>query len=113
MSQLGDRFNEGKLRWSLVDFESLEDMVKVLEFGANKYSEENWKKGLKWREVIESMLRHIIAFLRGEDYDKESGISHIGHIMCNAMFIAYMFKNRKDLDNRFKTNKYEINQTVL
>lgn len=36
-----DRFNSGKLKWSLVDFDSLAGMVKVLEFGAKKYDAHN------------------------------------------------------------------------
>ena len=95
-----DRFNKGKLEWSLVDFESLEDMVRVLEFGAQKYSSDNWKKGLPVREIVESMLRHTFSFLKGEDLDEESGLSHIGHVMCNAMFINYMLKNKPEFDDR-------------
>lgn len=34
----GLRYNTGKLKWSLVDYPSLEPLVKVLEFGAEKYS---------------------------------------------------------------------------
>ena len=37
----GLRYNKEKLKWSLVDFESLEEMVKVLEFGAEKYEPDN------------------------------------------------------------------------
>jgi len=98
----GDRFNAGKLKWSLVDFESLEPMVQVLEYGAKKYSAHNWKRGLKTTEVCESLLRHLFAYLNGEDVDAESNCSHIGHIQCNAMFLAYMVKHRPDLDDRFK-----------
>ena len=99
------RYNEGKPQWSLVDFESLEDLVRVLEFGANKYSPNNWKKGLDNTKIIDSMLRHVFAYLRGEDKDPESELSHIGHIMCNAMFLAYMHKHRPDLDKRDITKK--------
>lgn len=35
----GSRKNKGKLRWDLVDFKSLENLVKVLEKGAEKYTE--------------------------------------------------------------------------
>jgi hypothetical protein len=35
------------------------------------------------------MLRHLIALLDGEELDSESGLPHIGHIMCNAMFHSY------------------------
>lgn len=104
--ELADRYNQGKLQWSLVDFESLEDLVRVLEFGAQKYAPNNWKKGLKTTKITESMLRHIFALLNGEDVDQESGLPHTGHILCNAMFLSYMIKNRPDLDDR-KTNNYE------
>jgi len=40
------RYNTGKLRWSLVHYRSLEPMVRVLEFGATKYSPDNWKLGM-------------------------------------------------------------------
>ena len=35
-SEKGQRFNEGKLKWSLVHFKSLEPMVRVLEYGCRK-----------------------------------------------------------------------------
>lgn len=102
MEKKGKRFNKGKLRWSLVDFPSLEPMVKVLEFGAEKYDDHNWKKGLSTTEICESLLRHLTAYLDGEDSDKESGISHIGHIQCNAMFLAYMMREKKEMDTRYQ-----------
>lgn len=94
------RNNKDKLKWSLVDFNSFEDMVKALEYGAKKYDMHNWKKGLLITEVADSMLRHLFSFLEGEDNDKESGISHIGHIQANAMFLSYMIKNKKNFDDR-------------
>lgn len=83
------RYNEGKPRWSLVHFESLVPMIRVLEFGALKYGRENWKKGLDTKEILESMQRHLAALLDGEEFDPESGLSHMGHIQCNAMFYNY------------------------
>lgn len=99
----GDRFNDGKLRWSLLHMPSLEGAVRVLEFGANKYDDYNWTKGLSVRESSESLLRHMYSFLyKSEDNDEESGMSHIDHIIVNAMFIKYMMNNRPDLDDRHK-----------
>ena len=105
MAEQGLRYNEGKRQWSLVDFDSFEDMVKVLTFGMEKYDKFNWKKGLPVTEICESMLRHIFAYLQGEDVDPESGINHIGHIQCNAMFLSYMHNYKKEFDNRFKDVK--------
>ena len=97
----GEKFNEGKLKWSLVSWKALEPMVQVLMFGAKKYAPNNWKKGVSYTETCESLQRHINSFLEGEDIDKESKIVHIGHILCNAMFLSYMFLFRKDMDNRY------------
>ena len=66
MSQ-GNRFNEGKPKWSLVPQSSLIPMVQVLEFGAKKYGAYNWVKGLSIREICESLKRHLDAFMEGED----------------------------------------------
>lgn len=100
MSKKAMRFNEGKPKWSLVDFKSLEPMVRVLEYGADKYSRDNWKDGLLVREIVESMLRHIFDFLEGEDLDSESGLPHVGHILCNAMFLSWTLENRPEFDDR-------------
>ena len=100
-----ERFNNGKLQWGLVDFPSLEDMVRVLEFGAKKYAPNNWKKGFPTVELSESLMRHLFAYLGGEDNDPESGLPHVGHIMCNAMFLSYMMRNKPEFDNRNRENE--------
>lgn len=128
------RYNEGKLAWSLVSWKALGEMVKVLMYGAHKYSvfeddkggivlgseispeaakklklitsgKDNWRQGLKWTKCSESLLRHVYAFLEGADNDSESGLSHVGHILCNAMFLSYIYLFRKDLDDRTKIVK--------
>jgi hypothetical protein len=86
----GNRYNDGKLKWSYVHFKSLEPMVRVLMFGAQKYEPFNWQKGLKKDEILESMQRHLAKLIDGEANDAESGLSHLGHIQCNAMFYQYM-----------------------
>lgn len=90
------RYNKGKKEWSLVDFKSLEPLVEVLSFGAEKYDKHNWKKGLPVTEIMESMMRHTFALNSGEDLDPESGLPHIGHIMCNAMFISHFLETKWD-----------------
>lgn len=96
----GLRYNDGKLKWTYVHFGSLEPMVKVLMFGAQKYEPFNWQKGLKKDEILESMQRHLGKLIDGEENDPESGLHHIGHIMCNAMFWSYMDKKEKGEFNK-------------
>lgn len=100
----GLRYNEGKPSWSLVDFDSLLPMVDVLMYGKKKYTTKdctgahNWKKGEWTNEIMESLLRHAFALMRGELIDKESSKSHIGHLMCNAMFLEWMLNNKPEFD---------------
>ena len=112
-TSLGTRDNAGKPRWSLVDFDALEPMVRVLEFGAQKYGDNNWKKGLKTTEICESLLRHIIAYLNCENNDSESKLPHIGHILCNAMFLSYMTQFRPDCDTRHSDINKQPNTTKI
>lgn len=107
MKKQGERENEGKLKWSLVSWSALAPMVRVLMFGASKYDDHNWKRGLKYTEVLESMQRHMNSFIEGQDNDKESKLSHVGHILCNAMFLSYMFLFRKDMDDRYKDDNIQ------
>lgn len=118
--EVGFRYNIGKPKWSLMHYKSMEPMIRVLEYGAHKYTlyededgniikgsevtqqevidrklkvhltgKENWKKPLDLVEIMESMQRHVAAIMDGEEFDSESGISHMGHIQCNAMFYNY------------------------
>jgi len=103
------RYNQGKLKWSLVDWKSLEPMVRVLEMGAKKYAPYNWTKGMPVTEVSESLLRHMYAFLEGENYDKESNIEHLGHVMCNAMFLIHIMREKPEFDDRTIINKQNDN----
>lgn len=90
------RYNHGKPQWSLVHFGSLEPMVRVLEFGAQKYSTDNWKSGFPDKKIMESMMRHLACMMDGEINDPETGLPHVGHLMCNCMFLSYQQLNRKD-----------------
>jgi uncharacterized protein YuzB (UPF0349 family) len=93
------RYNQGKVQWSLVDYKSIEPMVRVLEYGCLKYSKNNWKKGMPVSQIIESMLRHTYKLLEGELVDPESGIEHVGHIQCNAMFLAYVLREKPEYND--------------
>ena len=96
MKDKADRFNDGKRKYSLIDFKALEGMVQVLEYGSLKYSPGNWKKGLPTNEIFESMMRHLVELQAGNELDEETGLHHTGHVLCNAMFLAYMYQSKRE-----------------
>jgi hypothetical protein len=98
----GLKFDGDKPRMDLLDPEALDELAKVLTFGAKKYCDENWRKGISYRRLLAAALRHVFAFMRGEDNDPETGLSHMAHAMCCAMFVIWMQKHRADMDDRYR-----------
>lgn len=60
------RYNEGKPKWSLVHYESIVPMIRVLEFGALKYAPDNWKKSMDLKEILNSIQRHLAKLMNGK-----------------------------------------------
>jgi hypothetical protein len=101
------KHDSGKTDWSLMPFEAVEEINKVLEFGAKKYAAHNWRTGTGFRytRVLSSLLRHTFSWARGEDLDPESGLSHLAHMGCNVVFLIYYnkYKARYSNDDREKS----------
>lgn len=102
LAATGQKFDQEKPRTDLLDPLALEGLAKVLTFGAKKYAAHNWRGGIKFSRLIAAALRHILAILRGEDNDPESGLPHVDHAFCCLMFLSNMMKTRPDLDDRWK-----------
>jgi hypothetical protein len=102
----GMKFDDDKVRMELLDPYALEQLAAVLTWAAkNKYEANNWRKGLTTSRLIGATLRHIFKYLRGEDNDIDTGLSHIAHAMCNCMFILGLQHNAGLDDRYFKTQE--------
>lgn len=98
----GTKHDAGKPEIALIDSEFIEGVAAVMTFGKRKYAANNWRKGLEVTRTISASLRHIFAYLRGEDTDPESGLSHLYHAACGLQFAAWMAKHRPELDDRYR-----------
>jgi len=87
----GMKTDNDKLRWDLLPFDVIEEIVDIMTYGAKKYEPNNWKKVEMWRYKA-ALLRHIVAWWLGEDLDKESGRHHLSHALCNLVFIRWKTK---------------------
>lgn len=94
----------GKLRWSLLPTDALEQVVKVLEFGAVKYGPNQWRElpEFEWMRISDALERHHTKWKRGKDIDDESGLLELAHLACNALFLLEMEIHKLGKDNRFK-----------
>lgn len=86
------KHDQGKVDWAILPIGASEEIIKVFQFGAEKYARGNFLdgEGLAYTRVLNSLLRHTYAFMRGEDTDPESGLSHMAHAGANVyMLLSY------------------------
>lgn len=98
----GQKFDQDKPRMDLLDAYAIEELARVLTFGAKKYAAHNWRKGIVLSRLIAASARHLFAIARGEDVDEETGLQHAAHLMCCAMFMVWTIKHRPDMDDRWQ-----------
>lgn len=101
MAKGGVKYDGDKPRMDLLDAYAIEQLSHVLTFGARKYAAWNWKKGIAKGRLVAAALRHLFAYLGGQDKDPETGLSHAAHAMCCCMFILGL-EHRPELDDRWK-----------
>ena len=91
----------GKYDPTMLTLEMIELVSRVREFGAKKYARNNFKiTGFKYTRSLAAALRHIFAYLSGEDNDPESGLSHLGHAICCLEHCIYDTKHHPENDDR-------------
>ena len=103
-AQLGQkeagRYDAGKIRHDLIPAWAIEEIAKVYTYGANKYDDNNWWKGMKWSKVMGPLERHYNKWKRGKIVDEESGCLHLAMVAWNAIALMCYQKNQLGTDNR-------------
>jgi hypothetical protein len=94
----GRKFDSEKLKYNLMPVGVLEQEVRVLMNGAEKYAIDNWKYVEDWkRRYIEATKRHIAAYESGEEFDDGEGgdgLHHLAHARCCLAFLLWKSTNR-------------------
>ena len=98
----GQKFDSDKLRYELLPPELLEEVARVLTFGAHKYSARNWELGMAWSRPFAALMRHMWAWWRGEEKDPETGYSHLSHAACCIAFLVSYEARNVGTDDRPK-----------
>jgi hypothetical protein len=96
------KHDEGKVPLHLLPSEAIIEIAKVLGHGAVKYGDHNWRKGFRWSRLIGALLRHIFAFIGGQDKDEESGLPHLAHAGCCLLFLLTHQLQNLGEDDRYK-----------
>lgn len=79
---------------------ALVEVARVLDYGAAKYSADGWRKVDKRSRYVAAAMRHLLAYQAGEDVDAESGLPHLAHAACCALFLVECQRLGLGVDDR-------------
>lgn len=97
----GRKHDAEKDRWDLLPYSAIQEVVKVLTFGARKYGPENWKDVPDARRrYFAASQRHTIAWWSGEKIDPEWGLNHLAHACCCLLFLLWLDQQPEQIGKR-------------
>jgi hypothetical protein len=73
--------SQGKGRFDLLPMWAIERLAKLFEAGCIKYGDRNWEKGIPIARYVDSALRHLCRFARGDE-DEDHLVAAAWNIMC-------------------------------
>lgn len=80
VNEAGGKQSAVPYRFDLIDAKALFSMAQVLEEGARKYGEDNWRQ-ISIEDHLNHMIIHAYAYLAGDRSD-----DHLSHALCRATF---------------------------
>ena len=93
MKKLGRKNDKEKPRWDLLPYREVEEVVKVLTHGAEKYEDDNWKYVEPgYNRYFAATMRHLVLWKLGEKIDKDSRLNHLAHAICCLLFMLWKDK---------------------
>jgi hypothetical protein len=99
----GYKNDEEKQPWHLLPWDAVDEVVRVLKFGRDKYRDRNWEVGMSWSRCFSAAIRHLWKWWQGEACDEESGLSHLSHAACCVLFLIAYEKRDLGADDRPNT----------
>lgn len=98
--QVGVKYDNDKIRYSLVPAYALQEVARNLTVALKKYpAANNWQMVDNAEErYMDALMRHLEAVRRGEVYDTDNidpTLSHMSAVAVNALFLLEFMLNPK------------------
>jgi hypothetical protein len=97
----GKKYDQDKTDWSLLPWREVEQVVRVLMFGAERYGRFDWQhfvaRGKNEERYFAAAVRHLTAWKTGHKLDPETNLHHLAHALCCIIFVLW-----KETNGRFE-----------
>jgi len=84
----------GKGRYDLLPWDAIHELAQHCENGALKYGERNCEKGIPLHSLLDSAVRHLSCYLRGQTEE-----NHLRAAMWNVAMAMEMELKHKELQD--------------
>ena len=88
-------------RFDLIPGEAMWTVAEHYGIGAEKYADNNWRRGYNWSLSLAALERHLQQFKAGEDYDDETGSPHMAAVVFHALALLTFMDEHPELDDRW------------
>lgn len=92
--------DKGKPQMHRLMWKAIAEVSKVHSYGDHHYGEGNWRKGQPASVICDSAMRHLFAWMDGENYDGKSKLNHLLHFAWNALYLVWQFAVPWDIASR-------------
>ncbi|KKL23402.1 hypothetical protein LCGC14_2425720 [marine sediment metagenome] len=82
------------VRFDLVSPQGLRRLAETYAYGAHKYDDHNWRKGMPFSSLMNHLVAHIYAYLAG---DKEE--DHLAHASWGLFALMEFEETRPELND--------------
>jgi hypothetical protein len=89
-------------RYDLIPVDALRQLAEHYGKGAEKYDDNQWRKGYEWSKSYAALMRHLTQWWNGEDVDDETGSNHLAAVAWHAFALLTFTKDYPQYDDRFK-----------
>jgi hypothetical protein len=95
------RYGDMKPALTLFPSGALVAAAEVMATGAEKYGRANWRDdAVETMTYLDAAMRHMLAYIDGQDNDPESGKPHLAHAMCCMAILLDAQAIGKRIENR-------------
>ncbi len=98
----------GKGRFDLIPPSALIRLAGVYERGAEKYGDNNWRKGMPFSRFVDSATRHLMQWRFNEENDFPQDEDHLAQAVWNLMAIMELDESKPELNDLYELANPEV-----
>ncbi|AER47638.1 hypothetical protein DS6A_84 [Mycobacterium phage DS6A] len=105
-SSTGGQKAGNHVRVGLIPTDELLEVAALFGKGAEKYDDNNWRKGYPWHLSFDALCRHLFAWWGGDEFDNGeggTGQEHLDAVIFHALVLKWFRKHRPLFDDRPNT----------